>query len=152
MPLRVTEEIAVFYKKQPTYNPQKVKGKPNHSKGKPKVNENNNYGNFEFKDNCKVLGDMKHPTSLISEQKPNPSNMLHPTQKPTELLEELIKTYTNENELVLDFTMGSGSTGVACQNLNRRFIGIEWNPEENNHDKYFKIAVKRLEENIKKVV
>ena len=64
----------------------------------------------------------------------------HPTQKPVELIEYLIKTYTNENELVLDFTMGSGTTGVACKNLNRNFIGIELNKE------YFEIAKKRLEE------
>ena len=65
---------------------------------------------------------------------------MHPTQKPTDLLEYLIKTYTNENELVLDFTMGSGSTGVACMNTNRKFIGIEL---DNN---YFNIAKQRIEE------
>ena len=65
---------------------------------------------------------------------------LHPTQKPTELLEYLIKTYTLENEVVLDFTMGSGSTGVACTNTNRKFIGIEL--DEN----YFEIAKKRIDE------
>ena len=65
----------------------------------------------------------------------------HPTQKPVRLMEYLIKTYTNENETVLDFTMGSGSTGVACQNTNRNFIGIE--KDEN----YFKIAQDRIEQN-----
>ena len=69
----------------------------------------------------------------------NSRNRVHPTQKPVELLEYLIKTYTNENETVLDFTMGSGSTGVACVNTNRKFIGIELD------DKYFKIAKKRIE-------
>jgi len=63
---------------------------------------------------------------------------LHPTQKPVELMEYLIKTYTNENETVLDFTMGSGSTGVACVNTNRKFIGIE------QDDKYFEIAKNRI--------
>lgn len=63
----------------------------------------------------------------------------HPTQKPIELMEDLIKTYTNENELVLDFTMGSGTTGVACKNLNRKFIGIELD------EKYFNIAKERIE-------
>lgn len=62
IPLRSHEEICIFYKKQPTYNPQKVKGKPNHSKGKPKDYQNNNYGKFELVDNSKELGDMKHPT------------------------------------------------------------------------------------------
>lgn len=139
MPLRVTEEIAVFYKKQPTYNPQKVKGKQNHSKGKNKINENNNYGDYAFIDNSKELGDMKHPTSLISVPKPHPSKMVHPTQKPVELLEELIKTYTDEYETVLDFTMGSGTTGVACKHLNRTFIGIELD------ERYFNIAKERIE-------
>ena len=67
---------------------------------------------------------------------------LHPTQKPVELMEYLIKTYTNENETVLDFTMGSGTTGIACKNLNRKFIGIEMD------DKYFEIAKNRIENHI----
>ena len=69
----------------------------------------------------------------------NSRNRVHPTQKPVELLEYLIKTYTNENETVLDFTMGSGSTGVACVNTNRKFIGIELD------DKYFEVAKERIE-------
>jgi site-specific DNA-methyltransferase (adenine-specific) len=69
----------------------------------------------------------------------NSLNRVHPTQKPELLMEYLIKTYTNENETVLDFTMGSGTTGVACKNLNRKFIGIEMD------DKYFEIAKKRIE-------
>lgn len=69
----------------------------------------------------------------------NSTKRLHPTQKPVELLEWLVKTYSNENEIVLDFTMGSGSTGVACVNTNRKFIGIELD------DKYFEIAKKRIE-------
>lgn len=141
MPLRQHEDICVFYKKLPTYNPQKFEGKPNHSKGKPKENKNNNnYGTFNFVDNSKELGDMKHPTSIITVSKPHPSKMLHPTQKPVDLLEFLIKTYTNEGELVLDNCMGSGSTGVACLNTNRKFIGIELD------DKYFEIAENRLKE------
>jgi site-specific DNA-methyltransferase (adenine-specific) len=70
---------------------------------------------------------------------------LHPNQKPVELLEYLIKTYTKENDTVLDFTMGSGSTGVACQNTNRNFIGIELNEE------YYEIAKSRLQENNKQL-
>lgn len=139
-PLRSHEEICVFYNKQPTYNPQKVKGNPNHSKGKPKVNENNNYGHFEFVDNREELGDMKHPKSILTFQKTHPSISVHPTQKPIELLEWLIKTYTNEGDTVLDNCMGSGSTGVACVNTNRNFIGIEL--DEN----YFNIAKNRIEE------
>jgi site-specific DNA-methyltransferase (adenine-specific) len=82
---------------------------------------------------------MYHPTSIkILVIKPKRERGLHPTQKPVALLEYLIKTYTNENDTVLDFTMGSGSTGVACKNLNRNFIGIE------KDDKYFDIAKQRI--------
>lgn len=81
----------------------------------------------------------KNPTSIINFNVIPPKDRLHPTQKPVSLLEYLIKTYTNENETVLDFTMGSGSTGVACKNLNRNFIGIELD------DKYFSIAKDRIE-------
>ena len=83
---------------------------------------------------------MKHPKSIITVQKPHPSTMVHPTQKPTELLEWLIKTYTNEGETVLDKRMGSGSTGVACLNTNRNFIGMELNGE------YFNTAEKRIKD------
>lgn len=145
MPLRKTEEIAVFYSKQPTYNPQKTKGKPNHGKGRAigKTSDdenqtNNNYGNYTIVDNNKELGDMKHPTSLLTFSKRHPSVCLHPTEKPTELLEWLIKTYTNEGAVVLDNCMGSGSTGVACLNTNRNFIGFELD------EKYFEIAKERL--------
>ena len=79
----------------------------------------------------------KNPITLIEFDKIRKGS-LHPTQKPVELLEYLIKTYTNENEVVLDFTMGSGSTGIACMNTNRRFVGIEL------EEKYFNIAVERL--------
>lgn len=140
MPLRGHEEIAIFYKKQPTYNPQKTKGRPNHSKGTPKECQNNNYGEYDFVDNTKELGDMKHPKSIITVQKPHPSKMIHPTQKPVELLEWLINTYTNENDLVLDNCMGSGSTGVACLNTNRNFIGME------KDETYFKLAEQRIVE------
>ena len=139
MPLRSHEDIMVFYKKLPQYNPQKTKGKPNNSKGKPKRNENNNYGHFEFVDNKDELGDMKYPKSIVTFEKPHPSISMHPTQKPVELCEYLIKTYTNEGETVLDNCMGSGTTGVACKSLNRNFIGIEL--DEN----YFNIAKQRIE-------
>lgn len=138
MPLRQTEEIVIFYKNHGTYNPQKILGNKNHSQGKEKTNKNNNYGKRNFQDNAEKLGSMKHPTSLISISKTHPSKMIHPTEKPIELLEWLIKTYTNEFDLILDNVMGSGSTGVACKNLNRKFIGIE------KDKKYFDIAVDRI--------
>ena len=79
----------------------------------------------------------KYPLTLMDYPK-ELGQTVHPTQKPVALMEYLIKTYTNESETVLDFTMGSGSTGVACKNLNRKFIGIEMD------DNYFKIAEKRI--------
>ena len=80
----------------------------------------------------------KNPISIIAQMKIR-QEAVHPTQKPAPLLEYLIKTYTLEGETVLDFTMGSGSTGVACKNLNRKFIGIE------KDDKYFEIAKNRID-------
>lgn len=139
MILPVHEDILVFYSKQPTFNPQKTIGKPNNSRGKPSENlKNNNYGNFSQKENSDFSG-MKFPKSILQFAKPHPSVSVHPTQKPIELLEYLIKTYTNEGDTVLDFTMGSGSTGVACVNTGRKFIGIELD------DKYFEIAKERIE-------
>ena len=80
----------------------------------------------------------RFPTNILNIKNTNRSGLFHPTQKPVALMEYLIKTYTNEGETVLDFTMGSGTTGVACKNLNRDFIGIELDPE------YFSIAKKRI--------
>lgn len=138
MPLRSHEEIVVFYNKQPTYNPQKTIGEKNHSQGKPKTNQNNNYGEHGFVDNREELGNMKHPKSIITFSKPHPSVSQHPTQKPVDLLEYLIKTYTNEGDTVLDNCMGSGSTGVACINTGRNFIGMELD------ESFFRIATERI--------
>lgn len=143
MPLRQHEQIAVFYKKLPTYNPQFSKGKPLHSKGqayKNKEIKNQNYGKFEVTDDSRAGSEEKYPTSILSFSKPHPSVAVHRTQKSVDLLEWLVKTYTNEGETVLDNCMGSGSTGVACVNTNRNFIGIELD------EKYFNIAKSRIEE------
>ena len=135
-----TENISVFYKHQPTYNPQMIK------RDKPMAiiggNSSKICKNQTFKGDKKYTNE-KYPTNILkfSHRIMNYSYERHPTQKPVDLLEYLIKTYTNENEIVLDFTMGSGSTGVACMNLNRKFIGIEL--EEN----YFNIAIERIFEN-----
>lgn len=143
MPLRSHEDIMVFYKKPPTYNPQKRKGKPCHRKGSAagKMNDgilrNDNYSDYKV---VETEGDMKFPTSILEFQKPHPSIAQHPTQKPVELLEYLILTYTNPGETVLDNCMGSGSTGVACKKTGRNFIGIELEQE------YFDIAKRRIEE------
>jgi site-specific DNA-methyltransferase (adenine-specific) len=141
-PLRRHESIVVFYQKQPTYNPQKVKGKKIHSKkATGKANETDKcYGRYKIVDNSEKLGDMKHPTSIVTYAKPHPSVAVHPTQKPVPLLEYLVKTYTNEGDTVLDNCMGSGSTGVACVNTGRQFIGIELD------EGYFEIATNRITE------
>ena len=144
-PLRQHEEIIVFYKKMPTYNPQFTEGQPLHGMGnafKEKLNENNNYNQFKSYKNPSAnrAGDTKkYPTSILKFNRPASSKMIHPTQKPVALCEWLIKTYTNENDVVLDNCMGSGSTGVACVNTNRNFIGIELD------DNYFNIAKERIE-------
>lgn len=143
MPLRQHEDICVFYKQLPTYNPQMTKCEPhkrNHSKGNmAEQGKNSCYGNFV--EVPTKITDEKYPTSIISISKEHKvGNFFHPTQKSVALLEYLIKTYTNDGETILDNTMGSGSTGVACVNTNRNFIGIELNEE------YFKIAEKRIKD------
>ena len=141
MPLRQHEQIAIFYKRLPTYNPQKTLGEMNHSKGKAREYANNNYGKLDFVDNSKRLGNMKNPTSILTFSKPHPSIAKHPTEKSVECLEWLIKTYTNKGETVLDNCMGSGTTGLACINTERNFIGIELDPQ------HFTTAQTRLEKN-----
>ena len=133
-PLRNIETISCFYKKQCKYFPQMEKGKPYLKKNKP--NKNKGITN-EYTEPWTKSDGLRFPQHLISFKK---ATGLHPTQKPVALLEYLIKTYTDENDTVLDFTMGSGSTGVACKNLNRNFIGIELDTE------YFNIAKKRIDE------
>ena len=143
MPLRIHENIAVFYKQLPTYNPQYTEGKPLHSKGKSYLNKehkNENYGKFEMTDDSRAGSTQKHPKSIISFQKPHPSKAQHRTEKSVEMLEWLIKTYTNENELVLDNTAGSGTTAIACLNTNRQFIVME------KEQKYYDIILKRVAE------
>lgn len=98
-----------------------TKGNLNHSKGILKKQKNNCYG--DFNDVQSVMDGLKYPKSVIDFEKPHPQ--IYPTQKPVELLEYLIKTYTNENDIILDFTAGSGTTGIASMNLNRKCVLIE---------------------------
>jgi DNA modification methylase len=147
-PLRQHEVVSVFYRKQPTYNPvpyiKNTIGNMGKQVEKHKTETQGNSTLFKNKGNNNKTG---YPRTLLT-QIPVINNLskdksgLHPTQKPIALMEYLIKTYTNENETVLDFTMGSGTTGVACKNLNRDFIGIELDKE------YFEIAKKRIENHI----
>ena len=139
-PLRSNELISVFYKKQCTYNPQKTQGHKPMNSGVRKLSVQNKtevYGRatkeLPFGGNTD-----RYPRTNIVFKSDKQKCYLHPTQKPILLMEYLIKTYTNENETVLDFTMGSGSTGVACVNTKRNFIGIEMD------DKYFEIAEERI--------
>lgn len=142
-PMQQTEDIAVFTKdgKKTIYNPQMIKRDKPIKAGGNNVSTNV-YGGFKDigKKEYKKTYDYKNPITLIEFDKIR-KGALHPTQKPIALIEYLIKTYTQESETVLDFTMGSGSTGVACVNTNRSFIGIE------QDDKYFEIAEKRIKGN-----
>lgn len=141
-PLKIHENVIVFNSK--IYIPQMTTGKLRRKlTNNPKISEIN--GGDGVKRANETFNDQYYPTSI---QEFSIANLrrgrLHPTQKPVELLEYLIKTYTNEGEVVLDFTMGSGSTGVAAMLTDRRFIGIELD------DKYFEIAENRIKESIDK--
>jgi len=141
MPMRKHESVIVFYNKQPTYNPQKeLKDLKNIRPEKRVATETDCYGDFNPNSKRTDLKTLAFPTSikLFNNSTTGGDRGLHPTQKPVALMEYLIKTYTNEGEKVLDFAMGSGTTGVACRNLNRNFIGIELEQE------YFNIAKKRM--------
>lgn len=132
MPLKLHENILIFYKKPPTYNPQMRKGFKPYSQKSGK-------GSSNYGEQVRVItennGD-RYPVDIIEFKRDK--DKLHPTQKPVALLEYLIETYTNKGETVLDNCMGSGSTGVACHNTNRNFIGFELD------QKYFEIAKERL--------
>lgn len=139
-PMKAHENILVFYKKQPTYNPQKTQGHApvnSYTKRKEVVNKTQVYG----KVNIDISGGGntdRYPRTVQTFSSDKQTSYYHPTQKPVSLCEYLIKTYTDEGQLVLDNTMGSGTTGVACVNTKRKFIGIE--QDEN----YFAIAKYRI--------
>ena len=136
------EDICVLYKKLPTYNPQMELGdKHCHSSGKSvgkKIKKNSNYCDFVVTDNSKDRGNLKYPKSILRFEKPHPSVCVHPTQKPVPLLKYLIESFTDKGAVILDNTMGSGSTGVAALESERYFIGIEKNID------YFNISKDRL--------
>lgn len=134
--LKVHEDIAVFYKEFGAYNPQCLI----ETDGKPRGGTNPSKTKLGFGESIKKPYKQTHtnyPRSILQFGTDNGKNV-HPTQKPVALMEYLIKTYTDENETVLDFTMGSGSTGVACRNTNRKFIGIEMDVN------YYCIATERV--------
>lgn len=145
MPMTSYENISIFYKHLPTYNPQMREGKPykrNDGKFVGKLKSSKNYKVKQVEGDRVYKG--RFPIDVIEFSNPNNKNV-HPTQKPVDLLEYFIKTYTDENMTVLDNCMGSGSTGVACVNTKRNFIGMELD------DKYFEISSKRISESQNKI-
>lgn len=136
MPLRNVEDVVVFYKQLPTYNPQGLV-EVNRKQTRRRDNENTIYNDMGLKDGEYIQKFTNYPTQVLKFGRVRKT--AHPTQKPVALMEYLIRTYTNEGETVLDNCMGSGSTGVACVNTNCRFIGIEMD------EGYFDIAKQRIE-------
>ena len=140
-PLRKHEDICVFYNKQPQYNPQMTEGEP-YDKGVRKNQLTGSYGDFNPV-HVKSEG-MRYPTDVVYfKTAESEGKVYHPTQKPVALFEYLIKTYTDEGEIVLDNCIGSGTTAVACLNTNRNFIGFE------KEEKYYNIANERIEKYMK---
>ena len=138
-PLRSHESILIFYNKPPTYNPQKTAGKPRKA-GFTRREETNTMIYGDVKASGYTYTEERYPTSVLPFDIVNNDSpeKTHSAQKPVALMEWLIKTYTNEGETVLDNCMGSATTGVACINLNRRFIGIE------RDEDYFRIGSERV--------
>lgn len=155
MPLREHEDIMVFYKSPPPYNPQMVKGDKNHSKGKSvgkqseDIHSNRSYGNYTLIQSSD--SDMKYPASIWRFPKPHPSVALHATEKPVELLRYIIRTYTNEGAVVLDNCCGTGSTLIAAKLEGRKYIGIDNGTCDKKKSQYFgmtwaDVTARRLEE------
>jgi len=134
-PYKTHELISVFSNKTHNYYPIKTPQKER----KGKVYSSSNSAPLKYNDGKERTYKDKHPKSILTISNANQKGKQHPTQKPVELMEYLTKTYTNIGEILLDFTMGSGTTGVACANLGRKFIGIEI------ERKYFDIACERIE-------
>lgn len=136
-PLRASEDVCVFYRKQPTYNPQMRLGfKPYHIKAVAKPVNKPGTVYRALKSPASQSDDSRYPINLLAIKR-DPFR-IHPTQKPEALMAYMVKTYANAGETVLDFTMGSGTTGVACVNTGREFIGIE------RDSAYFSMAAGRI--------
>lgn len=130
-PMKYHENISVFYKKQPTYNPQMTKGKLRNKKPEMFGNKTDENWGGAMRDIKGIdnVNDLYYPRSYQYFSNANQKDKVHPTQKPVSLFEYLIKTYTNEGDLVLDNCAGSGTTAIACLNTNRNYILIEKEPE-----------------------
>ena len=143
-PMKAHENILLFAPRKTTYNKQMVKReKPINTKGWKQNKRNKDHDNFHIKENIKKVYTEKNPTTVIeyslSNGECNNTKRVHPTQKPLYLIEWFIKTYTNEGDLILDNTCGSGTTGLGAKNLNRNYIMMEQDP------KYYEIACKRVQ-------
>ena len=136
MPMKAHENLQVFYKKAPTYNPQKTTGHTPVNSYTKRNGDGECYGETAVVSGGGATD--RYPRSVLTFPSDKQTCRLHPTQKPVALMEYMIRTYTNEGETVLDFACGSGTTGVAAKNLNRKFIGIELDEE------YFRIAQERI--------
>ena len=147
-PMKIHEDVVIFYRKQPVYNPQKtILDKPqkvrNGAKNRQDRKDAGGFGGTVIYSN-KFEANKKLPTTIVEISKDNyGKNVFHPTQKPVALFEYLIKTYTNEGDLVLDNVAGSGTTGIACINTKRDYILIE------QDEKYYEIINKRIEDRLK---
>lgn len=141
MPMPCHEVISVFYQRLPYYNPQKKYVGQKYDKIRKGGLKQSTYGKVKVHSDY-IDDGFRFPLSVIeynnNKGETSQSKRIHPTQKPIKLMEYFIKTYSKENDLILDFTMGGGTTGVACRNLNRDFIGIELDK------KYYDIAVDRI--------
>ena len=141
MPMRAHEDICVFYRKPPTYNPQMVQGTP-YDKGKAH-RPTNVYGKQKGKIHVKSESGLRYPRTVqYFKTAESEGKVFHSTQKPLALFEYLIKTYTNEGELILDNCIGSGTTALACINTNRNYIGMEIELE------FYNIAKKRIKQTL----
>ncbi len=138
MPMRNHELIVVFYNKLPTFNPQMTHGHTRKVSFRAKHLQTEVYG--DMNNDYSYDSTSRYPRSILVVSSDTQNSSVHPTQKPVALMTDLIKTYTNEGETVLDFTCGAGTTAVACINTNRNYIGIEISPE------YCEIARKRVQE------
>ena len=140
MPLRCHEDIAVFYRELPVYHPQLVPGETTHSRGSGQHrNDSKCYGKYTNSGLPEPLEGVKFPRSILSFQKGHGPEIIHPTQKPVDLIRWLVRSYTDEGDTVLDNCMGSGTTAIACLMENRNFIGFESN------EPYFRKACERIE-------
>lgn len=149
-PLRKYEEVCIFYRKQPTYNPQMTSGEP-YDKGNRKDQLSGSYGNFSSV-HVKSEG-QRYPTDVVYfKTAESEGPVVHPTQKPVELGRYLVRTYSNEGDLVLDNTSGSGSFLIAAALEGRRFIGIEKNTDgetfRTKKADYIDISAERIKETI----